>query len=80
MKNSLPDAGAGWRAAPVWVLAYVALWPAPGYAEAVLALGGLGALAVLGIARIRGRPAPLGRPALMLAALVFVAYWLPQLV
>lgn len=80
MKNLLPDAGGGWRAAPVWVLAYVALWPAPGYAEAVLALGGLGALAVLCIARMRGRPLPLGGSALMLASLVFAAYWLPQLV
>lgn len=78
MKNSLPDAGAGWRAAPAWVLAYVVLWPAPGYAEAVLTLGGLAAVAVLGIARARGRPAPLGGPALTLAALVFAAYWLPQ--
>ncbi len=74
------DAGTGWRAAPAWVLAYVALWPAPGYAEAVLALGALAALAVLGSARLRGAPAALGRPALVLATLVFAAYWLPQAV
>jgi len=29
----------GWRWAPAWILAYVALWPAPGYAEGVLVLG-----------------------------------------
>ena len=31
----------GWRWAPAWVLAYVALWPAPGYAEGVLVLGAI---------------------------------------
>ena len=34
----------GWRWAPAWVLAFVALWPAPGYAEGVLALGALAGL------------------------------------
>ena len=29
-------APAGWRWAPAWVLAFVALWPAPGYAEGVM--------------------------------------------
>ncbi|MBW4820770.1 hypothetical protein KJE23_09700, partial [Streptococcus salivarius] len=33
-----PEIG-GWRWAPVWILAYVALLFAPGFAEAVLSLG-----------------------------------------
>ncbi|HWI23970.1 MAG TPA: O-antigen ligase family protein, partial [Lysobacter sp.] len=34
----------GWRWAPAWVLAFVALWPAPGYAEGVMVLGALAAI------------------------------------
>ena len=30
-----------WRWAPAWILTHVALWPAPGYAEALLVLGAL---------------------------------------
>ena len=33
----------GWRWAPAWVLAFVALWPAPGIAEGVMVLGALAA-------------------------------------
>ena len=46
----MSDAGQvapGWRWAPAWVLAFVALWPAPGYAEGVLALGALAGLVKL---------------------------------
>ena len=54
--NSAVDAApvAGWRWAPAWVLAYVALWPAPGYAEGVLVLGALVAIAKLLLQRFRG--------------------------
>ena len=45
---------AGRRWAPAWVLAYVALWPAPGYAEGVLVLGALVAIAKLLLQRFRG--------------------------
>src|SRR5690606_9234659 len=44
----------GWRWAPAWVLAFVALWPAPGYAEGVLALGALAGLARPAASRFRG--------------------------
>ena len=39
--NDAAQAAPGWRWAPAWVLAFVVLWPAPGYAEGVLALGAL---------------------------------------
>ena len=45
---------AGWRWAPAWILAYVALWPAPGFAEGVLVLGALAAIAKLLLQRFRG--------------------------
>jgi hypothetical protein len=44
----------GWRWAPAWILTYVALWPAPGYAEAVLVLGALAAIFKLVASRFRG--------------------------
>lgn len=60
---------------PAWtVLAFVALWPAGGLAEAVLALGGLAALWSL----VR-RPGQVAPEALALCLLFFLAYWLPQL-
>ena len=43
----------GWRWAPAWVLTFVALWPAPGYAEAVMVLGALAPVVRLRIARCR---------------------------
>lgn len=74
-------AGAGgWRWAPWWVLAFVALWPAPGVAEGVLVLGALAALAKLLATRFRGGTALLSGPAWALTSALFFAYWLPQLV
>lgn len=74
-------AGAGgWRWAPWWVLAFVALWPAPGIAEGVLVLGALVALAKLLTTRFRGSTALLSGPAWALTGALFFAYWLPQLV
>ena len=56
-------ARSGWRWAPAWVLAFVALWPAPGYAEAVLALGAIAGIARLLLSRFRGSAVLLSGPA-----------------
>jgi O-antigen ligase len=84
MKNS-PDAetghrATGWRWAPYWVLAFVALWPAPGFAEGVLVLGALVAIVKLVATRFRGGSALLSGPAWALTSVLFFAYWLPQLI
>jgi O-antigen ligase len=70
----------GWRWAPAWVLAYVALWPAPGYAEGVLVLGALIAIVKLLASRFRGGTQLLSGPAWALTSVLFFAYWLPELV
>ncbi|WP_024867617.1 O-antigen ligase family protein [Pseudoxanthomonas suwonensis] len=64
---------------PAWVLAFVALWPWPGPAEGVLALGALAVLVQLALWAGKGRALPLDRGAFWLAAGVFAAYWLPEL-
>ena len=74
------DARAGWRWAPHWVLAFVALWPAPGYAEAVMVLGALAAIVHLVVGRFRGGKRLLSMQAWALTSVLFFAYWLPQLV
>ena len=71
---------AGWRWAPPWVLAFVALWPAPGYAEAVMVLGALAAIVHLLVGRFRGGMRLLSHQAWALTCVLFFAYWLPQLV
>lgn len=68
----------GWRWAPAWVLAFVALWPAPGYAEGVMVLGALAAIARLLLVRFRGGTALLSGPAWALTSVLFFAYWLPE--
>ena len=81
MQNSLTtDAAAGWRWAPAWVLGFVALWPAPGYAEAVMVLGALAAIVKLLLARFRGGGELLSSPAWALTSVLFFAYWLPEAV
>jgi len=70
----------GWRWAPAWVLAYVALWPAPGYAEGVLVLGALAAIVKLLLSRFRGGTQLLSAPAWALTSVLFFAYWLPEIV
>lgn len=70
----------GWRWAPHWVLAFVALWPAPGYAEGVMVLGALAAIFLLLRSRFRGDTALLSTPAWALTSVLFFAYWLPQLI
>jgi len=69
-----------WRHAPAWVLAYVALWSAPGYAEAVLVLASLSAIVSLLLARRHGGTLPLTTRALALSSALFAAYWLPELI
>ena len=71
---------AGWRWAPAWVLAYVALWPAPGIAEGVLVLGALLALFKLVGSRFRGGGQLLSNQAWALTSVLFCAYWVPELV
>ncbi len=70
----------GWRWAPHWVLAFVILWPAPGYAEAVMVLGALAAIIHLIAARFRGGAQLLSAPAWALTSVLFFAYWLPELI
>jgi len=70
----------GWRWAPAWILAYVALWPAPGYAEGVLVLGALAAIVHLALSRFRGGDKLLSNPAWALTSVLFFAYWTPELV
>lgn len=71
---------AGWRWAPWWVLAYVALLPAPGVAEAVLTLGALFTIFKLSMVRFRGGSQLLSAPAWALTTALFFAYWTPQLI
>jgi O-antigen ligase len=83
--TSLPDntetpMPAGWRWAPAWVLAFVALWPAPGYAEAVMVLGAVAAIVLLLLARFRHGTRLLSGPAWALTSVLFCSYWLPELV
>ena len=70
----------GWRWAPAWILAYVALWPAPGYAEGILVLGALAAIVHLAMSRFRGGDKLLSNPAWALTSVLFFAYWTPELV
>lgn len=72
------QAAQGWRWAPAWVLAFVALWPAPGYAEAVLVLGALAGIVRLLQARFHGGTALLSEPAWALTTVLFITYWLPE--
>ena len=69
----------GWRWAPAWILAHVALWPAPGYAEGVLVLGALLAIYKLVASRFRGGISLLSHQAWALTSVLFFAYWLPEL-
>jgi O-antigen ligase len=70
----------GWRWAPAWVLTFVALWPAVGIAEGVMVLGALAAIVRLLLVRFRGGMRLLSGPAWALTSVLFLVYWLPQLV
>ncbi len=75
-----PTVSAGWRWAPFWVLAFVALWPMPGIAEGVMVLGALAAIGRLLFVRFRGGGALLSAQAWALTSVLFFAYWLPELI
>ncbi len=79
-RSAVPTPAEGWRWAPAWVLAFVALWPAPGYAEAVMVLGALAAIVRLLLGRFRGGSRLLSGPAWALTSALFVAYWAPELI
>src|SRR5690606_10109427 len=81
MTNSTTDRSAapGWRWSPHFVLAFVALWPAPGYAEGVMVLGALVAITRLLMARFAHGTALLSVQAWALTSVLFFAYWLPEL-
>lgn len=64
---------------PYWVLGLVLLWPLPGIAEGVLALGALAVLVQGAVFLGKGRPLPLDRRAAWLGGALFAAYWLPEL-
>ena len=64
---------------PYWVLAFVVLWPLPGIAEGVLALGALAVLVQVVVTLGKGRRLPLDRRAAWLVTALFAAYWLPEL-
>jgi O-antigen ligase len=70
----------GWRWAPAWVLTFVALWPAPGYAETVMVLGALAAVIRLLLDRFRGGTRLLSGAAWALTSVLFAAYWLPEVI
>lgn len=78
--DSTANSRAGWHWAPAFVLAFVALFPAPGYAEGVLVLGSLAALIHLLLTRFRGGARLLSGPAWALTTVLFCAYWLPALI
>ena len=83
MTNSNPNIevrASGWRWAPWWVLAYIALLPAPGVAEAVLTLGALFTIFRLSMVKFRGGSQLLSAPAWALTTTLFFAYWTPQLI
>ena len=67
------------RWTPWVVLAFVALWPTVGPAEAVLSLGALASLAVLSWRRFRDGTSLIGREAWALVTALFFCYWLPEL-
>jgi O-antigen ligase len=68
------------RWAPGWVLAFVVLWPLPGPAETVLSLGAIVALAALTFHRFRGGISLLSHEAWALTSVLFLSYWLPELI
>ena len=76
--NPSPPESPGFRWSPYVVLAFVALWPTVGPAEAVLSLGALTSLAILAHRRFRNGTALLSREAWALITALFFCYWLPE--
>src|SRR5690606_8854581 len=71
-------AAPGWRWSPHFALAFVALWPAPGYAEGVMVLGALVAIALLLRARFASGTALLSVQAWARTTLLLCAYSVPE--
>jgi O-antigen ligase len=69
----------GFRWAPWFIVAFVALLPTVGPAEAVLSLGALAALGLLLLQRFRGGTRLLSREAWALSTALFFCYWIPEL-
>ncbi len=70
----------GFRWTPWVVLAFVALWPTVGPAEAVLSLGAIASLVALAVRRFNGGTQLLSREAWALITALFFCYWLPELI
>lgn len=77
MNSSAPDSIFRW--VPYWVLAFVALWPTVGIAEAVMSLGALLGFALMLWQKIAHRSTWLSREAWLMILVFFLAYWLPEL-
>ncbi len=78
--NASPPTEVRLRWAPGWVLAFVALWPLPGPAETVLSLGAILALGALAYHRFRGGMTLLSHEAWALTTVLFLSYWLPEVI
>ena len=76
MKTSAPDSVFRW--APYWVLAFVALWPTVGVAEAVMSLGAVFGFLLMLWQKISYRSTWLSREAWLMTLTFFLAYWLPE--
>jgi O-antigen ligase len=77
MMNSLARNHFRW--APYWVIAFVALWPTVGIAEALLGLGALFGLCLLLWQKFRHNTKILSREAWLMTLAFFLVYWLPEL-
>lgn len=76
MNTSASDSGFRW--APYWVLAFVALWPTVGIAEAVMSLGAVFGFILMLWQKISYRSTWLSREAWLMTLAFFLAYWLPE--
>ena len=76
MNSSAPDSIFRW--APYWVLAFVALWPTVGIAEAVMSLGAVFGFVLILWQKISYRSTWLSREAWLMTLAFFLAYWLPE--
>ena len=76
--NQLRAEVPGFAWTPLVVLAFVALWPTVGPAEAMLSLGAIASLAILSWRRFRDGTALLSREAWALITALFLCYWLPE--
>jgi len=88
MTNSAPElqrleprplSSARFSWAPWVVIAFVALLPTVGYAEAVLVIAAVATAVILGLQRFRHGTSLLSREAWALSTALFLCYWLPEL-